>query len=268
MRRDRGRRKTELTIPRAGCRKSNKNGALAYDRADVIAILIPKAMMQSQRQKSLAHGARESAAATHSSVHETRSSMGGRTDGCECTRFCLHRSFLRRSTQRARMPRKRKQKRQRRIRVLARDREGRRKEEERGRKKGRDGSRRVHNSCAEGASYSCLARRGLYACSLKHERVSLCNKRARAARTICVTYAHNAVIMNDERNEGGRKREERKRNKPSVAMRKDARCVCVQCTRGHSRRSLRSRATNIVKALCAFAGITFRETSRRRKRNT
>lgn len=74
------------------------------------------------------------------------------------------------------------------------------------------------------SSFSCLARerRGFYACSLKHERVSLCNKHARAARTICVTYAHNAVITNDT---GGRTngRSEKKRTKePYATMRKDA----------------------------------------------
>lgn len=89
---------------------------------------------------------------------------------------------------------------------------------------------RVHNSRAEGASYSCLAEGTFYACSLKHERVSLCNKRARAARTICVMYAHNAIITSDERKKERKEREEKGTSRGrSIRVRMfDA---CVQCTR-------------------------------------
>lgn len=89
---------------------------------------------------------------------------------------------------------------------------------------------RVHNSRAEGASYSCLARETFYACSLKHERVSLCNKRARAARTICVMYAHNAIITSDERKKREEGTERRKEQAAARSIRKDVRCACAQCT--------------------------------------
>lgn len=87
---------------------------------------------------------------------------------------------------------------------------------------------RVHNSRAEGASYSCLARGTFYACSLKHERVSLCNKRARAARTICVMYAHNAIITSDERKKERKEREEKGTSGRSIRVRMSD--ACVQCT--------------------------------------
>lgn len=89
---------------------------------------------------------------------------------------------------------------------------------------------RVHNSRAEGASYSCLAGGTFYACSLKHERVSLCNKRARAARTICVMYAHNAIITSDERKKERKEREEKGTSRGrSIRVRMSD--ACVQCTR-------------------------------------
>lgn len=87
---------------------------------------------------------------------------------------------------------------------------------------------RVHNSRAEGASYSCLERGTFYACSLKHERVSLCNKRARAARTICVMYAHNAIITSDERKKERKEREEKGTSGRSIRVRMSD--ACVQCT--------------------------------------
>lgn len=93
----------------------------------------PGAVMQSSL--------RESTAATHSSKHKC-SSTDGRTD--ECTHFCLHRTFLRRGTQRLACWGEIKSKTKggrRRTGVHTREREGRK-------KKGRDGSRRVHNNRA------------------------------------------------------------------------------------------------------------------------
>lgn len=135
----------------------------------------------------------QSATATRSSEHERSS-----TDRRVCTHFCLHRSFLRCGTQRPRNEKTKAKKEVYGVRAAVRRGEG-------GRKGKMDLAECIIAALHRWKAHSCLAREASMACNLKYECVSLCNKRTRAARKICVTYAYNAAITSDERKKERRK---------------------------------------------------------------
>lgn len=134
---------------------------------------------------------------------ETSTLVDGRTD--TNARISVYIAASYDAARNARMPEKWKQKKGRRIQACEIEKEsGRGREREKGeRKEEMDLAECI--IAALKALRTRVSRERLLCVQLKHERVSLCNKRARAARTICVTYAHNAVITNDERNKGERK---------------------------------------------------------------